>query len=285
MFVIIGYVIVIGVIIGGFIMAGGHVGILYQPIEMLIIFGAAGGAFLAGNSMKTIGAVAGALGAAMKGSKYNKELYLELMALLYAIFVKVRKSGLLAIEEDVDNPHNSALFQAAPKILADHHAVDFITDYLRLMSGGNLDVNQLDNLMESDIDTHHHELEIPIHALRGLGDGMPAFGIVAAVMGVVHTMQSVGIPPAELGKLIAAALVGTFLGILIAYGFVSPLVSLLESQAGESTKFYQAIRMGLVAYLNDCAPPVAVEFSRKVLYSTERPSFKDLEAHLKGSKG
>ncbi|CAK0750006.1 motility protein A [Gammaproteobacteria bacterium] len=285
MFVIIGYVVVLGAVVGGFIMAGGHVGILIQPVELLIIIGAAMGAFLAANSPRALASVGGALGSALKGSKYNKELYMELMSLLYSVFVKVRKSGLLAIEEDVDNPHNSALFQAAPNILADHHAVDFITDYLRLMAGGSMDSNQIDNLMEVDIETHHHELEVPIHSLQALGDGMPAFGIVAAVMGVVHTMQSVGIPPAELGKLIAAALVGTFLGILMAYGFIAPLVSLLESQAQESTKFYQAIRVGLIAYLNDCAPPIAVEFSRKVLYSADRPSFKELEDKLKGGKG
>jgi len=204
--------------------------------------------------------------------------------LLNSIFVKVRKAGLMSIEEDVDNPHNSPLFQAAPKILADHHIVDFLTDYLRLMTGGNIDVHQLDNLMEMDIETHHHELEMPIHALQNLGDGMPAFGIVAAVMGVVHTMQSVGLPPSELGKLIAAALVGTFLGILAAYGFINPLVGLLTSQAQESTKIYESIRAGLIAYLNDCPPPVAVEFARKVIFSTERPSFKELDEYLRASK-
>ncbi len=285
MFVAIGYVIALASVVGGFAIAGGHLGVLVQPVEVIIIFGLAIGAFVAANSMKVLKASGAAVGAAFKGSKYDKALYMELMGLLYAIFVKVRKSGLLAIEEDVDNPQNSALFQAAPNILADHHAVDFITDYLRLMAGGNLDVHQIDNLMELDIETHHHELETPIHSLQNLGDAMPAFGIVAAVMGVVHTMQSVGLPPAELGKLIAAALVGTFLGILAAYGFINPLVGVLRQQAQESTKFYEAIRVGLVAYLNDCAPPTAVEFSRKVLYSTERPSFSELETALKGSKG
>ncbi len=284
MLVMIGFVVVIGAVLGGFILAGGHLGVLMQPNEVIIIAGAAGGAFMAANSGKTLKAVGGALGSAFKGSKYDKALYMELLSLLYAIFVKVRKSGLLSIEEDVENPANSALFQASPKILADHHIVDFITDYLRMMSSGNLDVHQIDNLMELEIETHHHEAEAPIHALNRLGDGMPAFGIVAAVMGVVHTMESVGIPPAELGKLIAAALVGTFLGILISYGFINPLCGILESQAKEATKFYDAIRVGLVAYLNDYPPPIAVEFSRKVLFSTERPGFQELEAHLKGSK-
>lgn len=285
MFVIIGYAVILGAVVGGFVMAGGHIAILIQPIELLIIFGSAFGAFFAANSLKTILAVGGALGSALKGSKYNKQLYLELMVLLFSIFTKIRKSGLVSIEDDVENPHSSTLFQSAPKILADHHAVDFITDYLRLIMGGNMDVHQIDNLMEMDIETHHHELEMPIHALQNLGDGMPAFGIVAAVMGVVHTMQSVGLPPAELGKLIAAALVGTFLGILAAYGFINPLVGLLGSQAQESTKFYESIRAALIAYLNDCAPPVAVEFARKVIFSAERPSFKELETHLKASKG
>ncbi len=285
MFIIIGYIIALASVVGGFAIAGGHLGVLVQPVELLIIGGLAIGSFVAANSAKTLKSAGAAMGSAFKGSKYNKALYMELMGLLYAIFVKVRKSGLLAIEEDVDNPENSALFQAAPNILTDHHAVDFITDYLRLMAGGNLDVHQIDNLMELDIETHHHELETPIHALQSLGDAMPAFGIIAAVMGVVHTMQSVGLPPSELGKLIAAALVGTFLGILIAYSFINPVVALLRHQAEESTKFYEAIRVGLIAYLNDCAPPTAVEFSRKILFSEERPSFSELETALKGGKG
>jgi chemotaxis protein MotA len=169
-------------------------------------------------------------------------------------------------------------------VLADHHAVEFITDYLRLMASGSLDTHQIDNLMDIDIETHHEEGHLPIGALQRLADGMPAFGIVAAVMGVVHTMNSVGKPPAELGALIAAALVGTFLGILVAYGFIGPLTGLLEQRLGESTKYYQSIKAGLIACMNGYAPPTAVEFARKVMFSAERPKFLELEQHIKNNK-
>jgi chemotaxis protein MotA len=284
MFVIVGYILVIGAIMGGYLGAGGHIGILIQPFEVLIIVGAAIGAFVVTNSPKVIKATLGALGAAMKGSKYNKEFYLETLTLLYRVFAKMRQNGLLSIEGDIENPEQSELFKTAPKVLADHHAVEFITDYLRLMASGSLDVHQIDNLMDIDIETHHEEGHLPIAALARLADGMPAFGIVAAVMGVVHTMESVGKPPAELGALIAAALVGTFLGILVSYGFIGPLTGNLEQKLGESTKYYQSIKAGLIASMNGYAPPTAVEFARKAMFSAERPNFADLETHLKNNK-
>jgi chemotaxis protein MotA len=190
----------------------------------------------------------------------------------------------MAVEGDVENPGESPLFNKYPKVLSDHHVVEFLTDYLRLMVAGNLNAFEIENLMDNEIETHHHEGEVPVHCVQKLGDGLPAFGIVAAVMGVVHTMQSVGIPPAELGKLIAAALVGTFLGILLAYGFVGPLASVLEQKLNESSKMFQTIKVTLLASLNGYAPALAVEFGRKVLYSTERPSFSELETHVKQSK-
>jgi len=284
MFVIIGYVIVVGAVLGGFLMAGGHLGVLMQPNEVIIIVGAALGAFVVSNTMKVIKASIGAVISTLKGSPYTQEFYLETLTLLYKIFIKVRQSGLLSIEGDLENPEQSELFRSAPKVLEDHHAVEFITDYLRLMSSGTLDVHQIDNLMDVEIDTHHEEGHVPIQALARLADGMPAFGIVAAVMGVVHTMESIGIPPAELGKLIGAALVGTFLGILISYGFIGPLTGLLEQKLAESTKYYQSLKAGLIASMNGYAPPTAVEFARKVIYSSERPSFAELEQHLKSNK-
>jgi chemotaxis protein MotA len=159
--------------------------------------------------------------------------------------------------------------------------VEFITDYLRIMVSGNLNAMEIENLMDVEIETHHHEALVPSHVIAKLGDGMPAFGIVAAVMGVVHTMESVGIPPAELGILIAHALVGTFLGILLAYGFVGPLAGLLEQKADEESKIYQAAKVVLLANLNGYAPAMAVEFGRKVLNSTDRPGFAELEEHVK----
>jgi chemotaxis protein MotA len=284
MFVIIGYIIVVGAILGGFLMAGGHIGVLIQPNEVIIIFGGALGAFVVSNNPKVLKAVFGALMSSLKGSKYNQALYLETLTLLYRIFNKIRQNGLLSIEGDIETPDQSELFKSAPKVLADHHAVEFITDYLRLMTSGSLDVHQIDNLMDIDIETHHEEGHLPIQALQRLADGMPAFGIVAAVMGVVHTMESVGLPPAELGKLIAAALVGTFLGILVAYGFISPLAGLLEQRLAESTKYYQSVKAGLIASINGYAPSTAVEFARKAMFSAERPEFSELEKHLKESR-
>jgi chemotaxis protein MotA len=281
MLVIIGYVVVLGSIFGGYALAGGHLGGLFQPLELLMIGGGAAGAFLVGNTMGAVKATLKGLPTCFKGSKYNKETYMELMALMYELLGKVRKEGLMSIEGDVEKPEESPIFAKYPKILADHHVVEFITDYLRIMVSGNLNAMEIENLMDVEIETHHHEALLPSHTVAKLGDGMPAFGIVAAVMGVVHTMESVGIPPAELGILIAHALVGTFLGILLAYGFVGPLAGLLEQKADDSSKMFQAIKVVVLANLNGYAPAMAVEFGRKVLVSTDRPGFAELEEHVK----
>ena len=284
MLVIIGYVVVMASVFGGFALAGGHLAALFQPLELLMIGGAAAGAFFVGNTGKVIKATLKALPTVLKGSKYNKAMYMEVLSLLYEILAKVRKEGLMSVESDVDAPDQSPVFQKYPTVLADHHLIEFLTDYLRLMVGGNLNAFEIENLMDNEIETHHHEGEIPVNVVAKIGDAMPAFGIVAAVMGVVHTMESVGIPPAELGILIAHALVGTFLGILLAYGFVGPLSTLLEHKLHESTKMFQCIKVTLLASLNGYAPQVAVEFGRKVLYSTERPTFMELEDDIKQRK-
>ncbi|HMN63428.1 MAG TPA: flagellar motor stator protein MotA [Burkholderiaceae bacterium] len=284
MFVLIGYLIVIGSVLGGYLLAGGHMGALFQPLELLIIGGAAIGAFVVSNSGKMLKAVVQALPSLLKGSKYTKARYMALMALLYDILSKARKEGLMSIENDVDNPGESPLFQRHPTIANDHHLVEFVTDYLRMMASGNLNALEIENLMDNEIETHHHEAMAPSHAIQKMADGLPAFGIVAAVMGVVHTMGSVGKPPSELGQMIAHALVGTFLGILLAYGFVSPLATLMEQKVDESTKELQCVKVTLLASMQGYAPSIAVEFGRKVLYSTERPSFSELEAHVKQKK-
>jgi chemotaxis protein MotA len=282
--VIIGYVVVTASVFGGFAIAGGHLAALLQPVELLMIGGAATGAFLVGNNGKAIKATLKALPTLLKGSKHTKALYMELMTLLFEILSKVRKEGLMSIEGDVESPEESPIFSKYPAILADHHIVEFMTDYLRLMVSGNMDAFQIENLMDNEIETHHAEGEVPAHVIAKMGDALPAFGIVAAVMGVVHTMASVGLPPAELGILIANALVGTFLGILLAYGFVGPLASLLEQKLHESSKMFDCVKVTLLASLNGYAPALAVEFGRKVLFSTERPSFIELEEHIKQSK-
>jgi len=281
MLVIIGYVVVSLSVFGGFALAGGHMAALFQPIELLMIGGAAAGAFFVGNTGKVIKATLKNLPKTLKGSKYNKAVYMELMALLYELLNKVRKEGLMSIEGDVEEPAESAIFAKYPKVIADHHVIEFMTDYLRIMVSGNLNAMEIENLMDVEIDTHHHEQMVPSHVIAKLGDAMPAFGIVAAVMGVVHTMESVGLPPAELGILIAHALVGTFLGILLAYGFVGPLATQLEQKAEEGTRILNVIKVTLLANLNGYAPVMAVEFGRKVLDSTERPGFAELEEHVK----
>lgn len=284
MLVTIGYLVVIFSVFGGFALAGGHLGALFQPVELLMIAGAALGAFFVGNSGKAIKATFKTLPTIFKGAKYTKAIYMELMLLLYEILGKIRKEGLMSIETDVDEPHNSPLFTKYPNILSDQHVVEFITDYLRLMVGGNLNPLEIENLMDGEIETHHQEGEVPIHVITKIGDALPAFGIVAAVMGVVHTMASIGIPPAELGRLIAAALVGTFLGILLSYGFVGPLASRLEQRLHESNKLLECIKVTLLANLNGYAPALSIEFGRKVLFSTERPSFIELEQHIKQNR-
>ncbi len=284
MFTIIGWVVVAGVILGGFAMAGGHLAVLMQPIEVLIIFGAAGGALVAGNSTKNLKAFGAGVAAAFKGSKYDKDMYMQTLGLMFNLFARARKDGLMSIEGDIEEPHTSEIFSKAPKVAADHHATDFIADYMRLMISSSLDVHQIDNLMDIEIDTHHHEAEVPSTMMSKLADGLPAFGIVAAVLGVVHTMESVGIPPAELGKLIAAALVGTFLGILAAYGFAAPLANVMAKQAEESTQYFNCMKTTLIAFMNGYPPQVAVEFGRKTLPSHVRPSFRELEEFVKNNK-
>ena len=232
MFVIVGYLVVVVSVVGGYALAGGHVAALLQPLELLMIGGGALGAFIVSNPAKVLKATFAAMPGALKGSKYTKTRYMQLMAMLYDVLSKARKEGLMSIENDVDAPEDSPLFASYPELTVDHHLMEFITDYLRMMVSGNLNALEIENLMDNEIETHHHEAMIPPHAIQKVADGLPAFGIVAAVMGVVHTMGSVGMPPSELGEMIAHALVGTFLGILLAYGFVAPVRHPARAEAG-----------------------------------------------------
>lgn len=286
MFVLVGWGIAMVCIFGVYIVHGGNIGVILKalPFEMATIFGAAAGAFLATNQMKVVKSSLKGLSACFKSSKYSKARYMELMALMYDILQKARKEGLMAIEQDVEDPHNSALFKKYPVVGNDHHVVEFITDYLRMMVSGNLNSHEIESLMDSEIETHHNEEYAAVAAINRLAGGLPAFGIVAAVLGVVNTMGSVGQPPAVLGGMIASALVGTFLGILLAYGFVEPLGGLLEQKVDDGSKELQCIKTTLLASMQGYAPQVAVEFGRKVLFSTDRPSFVELENHVKGKK-
>ncbi|WP_028451201.1 flagellar motor stator protein MotA [Chitinilyticum aquatile] len=284
MFVIVGYVFMCVCILGAYAWHGGHLGVLWQPSEIVIIFGGALGGMIAGYGGKPLKATIKALPSIFKGSAYTKAFYMDLFACLFELLSKVRKEGLMSIENDVEDPHSSPIFSKYPGISKDHHVVEFITDYLRLMVGGNLNAFEIENLMDVELETHHHEAELPATAITKLADGLPAFGIVAAVMGVVHTMGSLHLPPSELGKLIGAALVGTFMGIWLAYGFVGPLGTLLETKAKESSQVFQTIKVTLLASLNGYAPQIAVEFGRKALDSSERPSFQELEEFVKSAK-
>ncbi|RUR91741.1 flagellar motor stator protein MotA [Pectobacterium versatile] len=262
----------------------GALGALYQPSELLIIGGAAVGAFIVGNNGKAIKATLRALPLLVKSSKYNKALYMDLMALLFRVMAKSRQQGMLSLEFDIDNPRESEIFSSYPNILSDNTVVEFITDYLRLMVSGNMNAFEIETLMDEEIETIEHESEVPASSLTMMGDGLPAFGIVAAVMGVVHSLAYVDRPAAELGMMIAHAMVGTFLGILLAYGFVSPLAALLRQKNAEKIKVLQCIKITLLSSLNGYAPQIAVEFGRKTLYSTERPSFTELEEHIRRVK-
>ncbi|HEX7417143.1 MAG TPA: flagellar motor stator protein MotA [Steroidobacteraceae bacterium] len=283
MFAAIGSVIVLGCVIAGFAMSGGHLLALWHPSEILIIVGAAFGAFVISNPMKVVKAsFTGAL-ALFQGPRFVREDYRDLLKLLYDILVKARKEGLLAIESHIDNPENSDIFSKYPRIMADHHVLEFTTDCLRLIVGGNLDPHELESLLEYELETHHKESEEPAHAVQKVADALPGFGIVAAVLGIVNTMSAIeGADTATIGHKVGAALVGTFLGILVAYGFVGPIAAAMEHRANQEAKAFEVVKMALVASVRGYAPQVAIEFARKLLFRDVRPTFLDLEAHLKG---
>lgn len=284
MFLIIGYVIILASSLGTYALHGSLLA-LWVPTEYVAIVGLTLGSFVAANDLKVIKATVGALPGVLKGSKFNKAFYVDALAMLFEVLSKVRKEGLMSIEGDVENPEASPIFSKYPNLVHDHHIMEFVTDYLRMMVGGNLNTVEIESLMDVELETHHHEAAEPGHVVQKLGDAVPAFGIVVAVMGVVNVMGSVGSPPAVLGKMIGGALVGTFLGILISYGFVQPVASLLEQKAHAGSTIYRCIKMVLLASMSGYAPQVAIEFGRKTLGSHERPGFAELEEELKARKG
>lgn len=281
---IIGFVIGVVCIFGGFVLAGGTLGALYQPFEFMIIAGGAAGGFIIANPGTVIRDVLKALPTLLKGPRYKKQDYMDLLSLMYALFTKARKEGLMSLEGDVDEPEQSELFKNYPKVMADHHALDFITDYLRLMVGGSMNPFELENLMDLELETHHQQAHQPGHAVGIAAESLPGFGIVAAVMGVVITMGHMGEAPEVLGHHIAAALVGTFLGVLLCYGFVGPMGQALEHRAKEGSKYLECIKTCILATLNGYTPQIAVEFGRKALPPEVRPGFLELEDHVKQAK-
>ncbi len=277
MLFVVGFLIVTASVVGGFILAGGHVTVLWQPVEFLMIFGGGGGAFIISNPPHIVKGVGKSLGKLIKGPKYSKAHYLELLTLLYAIFKLAKSKGDLALEQHVENPNESALFAQFPLFLGDHHAVEFTCDYLRMLTLGTSNPFEVEAIMDAELDNHHNEDAAIYGSVATLGDALPALGIVAAVLGVIHTMGSIAEPPEILGNLIAAALVGTFAGILMSYGYVSPMAQSLEKNMTAEGQYMLCIRSGIIAHMQGYAPQVSIEFARKTLGSNVRSSFAEVE--------
>ncbi|MBF0355476.1 MAG: flagellar motor stator protein MotA [Alphaproteobacteria bacterium] len=280
MFAIIGFVVVIGSVIGGYMLGGGHLGVLWQPFEFLIILGAAFGSFMIGNPKQVVLGLVKNIGTVFKGSRFTKASYLELLAMLYALFKLAKTKGDLALESHVEKPEESPLFTKFPGFSKDHHLVEFLCDYLRLLTLGTNNAHEMENIIDAEIEAHHHELITISGAMSNMADAMPALGIVAAVLGVIHTMGSITEPPEVLGHLIGGALVGTFMGVLLSYGFFAPFGRSLEQTFGTESTYLMCIKAGLLAHMQGYAPQVSIEFARKILPSVVKPSFKEVEDYL-----
>jgi chemotaxis protein MotA len=281
---IIGYVIVFGAVIGGFIMEGGAIGVLNQPVEFLIIGGAGIGALVVGTPVKVLVAILKNLKAAIGGNGYSKADYMELFAMLYEVFSVMRKSGEMALEKDVDDPANSEIFKKYPRFIGNHAAKSMFLDSLRLVISGSANAEELSQLMDEEIATHEEEGRLPANVLAKTADAFPGLGIVAAVLGVIIAMGAMDQGPEILGHKIAVALVGTFIGILVCYGILQPLVQKMEILLAEEAKYLECIKTGILAYLHGAAPIIAVEYARRVVFSAERPSAQELEDACRGKK-
>ena len=277
MFFIIGVLVVLGSVIGGYMGAGGHLGVLWQPFEFIIIIGAGIGAFIISNPKSVLAGVGKSFGTLIKGPKFNSEAYLELMGVLYSVFKLAKTKGDLALESHVENPGESSLFQRFPIFNQDHHAVEFICDYLRLLTLGTSNSHEVEAIMDQELEIHHEEQHAVSGALATLADAFPALGIVAAVLGVIHTMGSITEPPEVLGHLIGGALVGTFTGILVSYGIVAPISKSVEQSFEADSHYIACIKAGIIAHMQGYAPQVSIEFARKTLNSNVRPTFAEVE--------
>ncbi|MBZ5590597.1 MAG: flagellar motor stator protein MotA [Acidobacteriia bacterium] len=283
MFAIIGILVVIGAIVGGYLMEHGNLMVLLQPAELIIIGGAAVGTVLIGNPLSTIVLLLKGLAGIFKPSAFSKDFYLEHIKLLYEIFQSSRKYGMVKLEQDIEEPEKSPLFTKYPKFAKNHHALHFVCDTLRMYVSGGVSAMELDQMMELDMEVHHAGVRAPVNALSTVADALPGLGIVAAVLGVVITMGSIGGPPEEVGHKVAAALVGTFLGILLCYGFLGPMASSMAKINETESQFYHFLRVGLAAFIRGAAPILAVEFARRAIPSAVRPTFKEMEDTCKKS--
>lgn len=284
MLILLGYAIVAISVFGSYMALGGSFGALYQPFEFLLIGGAALGAYVASNNGKSIASLLQALPAIFRRSPYDKALYMEVMGLLYVLLNKARRDGLLTIEEDIEAPLESDIFAGYGLVLKEPMVLEFMTDYFRLMISGNMSAFEIETLMDQEIETVLQERNVPGEALHVVADALPAFGIVAAVLGVIKALASVDQPPAVLADLISKAMVGTFLGVLLAYGFVAPVGWAIGRRAAASIKVLECIKLTLLASMNAYPPQLAIEFGRKVLYSFNRPSFMELEQHVRDTR-
>ena len=281
MFAIIGFVVVIGAVIGGFLMEHGKLLVLMQPSELVIIGGAGIGTLLIANPVPVLVRLLKGAIAILQPSRHAKPFYIETLRMLNELFQQARKGGIAKLESDVEEPEKSPIFSKYPKFLKDHHAVDFVCDTLRMAVTGGVTHFDLDQMMESDMEVHHHEALVPINALTTMADSLPGLGIVAAVLGVVITMGALGGPPEEIGNKVAAALVGTFLGILLCYGFFGPLASNMSKASECESHYYHCLRVAIIAFVRGAPPILAVEFARRVIPAEHRPSFKEMEAGVK----
>lgn len=281
MFAIIGIVVVFGCIVAGYLMEHGNIRVLIQPAELVIIGGAAVGTVLVANPLHIIKKIVAGIGGVFTGSKFTKQTYLDALKMLYELFNKARKDGLMALEGDVEEPDKSPIFTKNANFLKDHHARDFVCDSLRMAITG-ADPFDLDQMLDLDMEVHHHDASVPTAALTTMADSLPGLGIVAAVLGVVITMGALGGPPEQIGHKVAAALVGTFLGILLCYGLVGPIASNMAKAAEEEHAFLYVMRVLMISFLKGSAPIMAVEAARRAIPGHVRPSFQELEQACRG---
>ncbi len=284
MFAIVGILVVFAAVIGGFLMEKGHMAVLVQPAELLIIAGASTGTLLVANPVHILKGIMSGLIGVLGGSKFGKQRYLNTLKMMYQFLNKVRKEGLLSVEMDVEKPEASAIFKNFPEFLNDHHARDFLCDTLRMAITGGVEPFDMDQMMELDMEVHHHDATQPVSALTTMADALPGLGIVAAVLGVVITMGSLGGPPEEIGEKVAAALVGTFLGILLCYGVAGPLSANMTKTVDEHNGYLHVLRVLMLSFLKGSAPMIAIEMARRAIPAHVRPSFDEMEKHCKNQQ-
>jgi chemotaxis protein MotA len=284
MFSIIGIVVVFGCIVAGYLMEKGNLRVLMQPAELIIIAGAAAGTVLIANPVHTLKQMLSGLIAAFGSSKYGTQRYVDTLKMMYELLQKARKEGLVALETDIEDPENSALFTKYEAFVKDHHALAFVCDTMRMAVSGGVEVFDLDQMLDADMEVHHQEAAEPVTGLATMADSLPGLGIVAAVLGVVITMGALGGPPEEIGKKVAAALVGTFLGILLCYGLVGPLAQRMGKISNEEHAYMMVLRVTMIAFLKGVAPIMAVEIGRRTVPGHTRPSFKAVEEACRGAK-